>query len=395
LRLLISLFSPPSEPSPGLTRCLAVARAATALGHEVAFCSAEPTAGLLRPSWRVYTMPGSTRFGLPAAVAHRIERPLRNLSLPVRPGRSVGSTWMLMAACGMARPGYLRRLVQAQLQAVQEFGPDRIFTDGDPGAGLTASIAGISFSATYTDVLCVGRGSLPWRLMRRAMNSVLRRHGQPAGTPDELCAGPHVLKIIATVPELDGTDPARPDVCYVGHLLADQAEAPTASEAGRGRRCVLCHLGTGPLAIEPLRQALPLVFPADGERDCFVAVPHSKRIERIGNVHFLPHVPVEAMLGQCDWSICDGDQDTIVQSLRHDVPLLLFPGAAFARRHNARMVRRAGAGLLGEANDFTAEWLAAALAQHEERAASAAELGASIRSCGGPAAAVAAIEAWL
>lgn len=396
MRLLIAVHWPPSGSRARLTRCTAVARAAAAAGHEVAFCAAECVASdLSRQGWRAFALPAAAVYGLPGWASPHVAQRWPGLSSPVGRGNSVGSAWMQMVASGMARPAYLRRLVQAQLQAVQEFQPDRIFTDGDPGAGLTAAIAGVSFAATYANVLGVGKGSLPWWLMRWAMNSVLRHHGQAPGTPEELCAGAHVLKIIPAVPELDGTDPERADVRYVGHLLEDPPqEGSPPADLESGRRWVLCHLGGGVLGIERLREVLPLVFPAGGDTDCLVGVPGTSRTERVGGVHFLPHVPEEPGPPGCEWTICDGDLDTVVRSLRRDVPLLVFPGRALERRRNARMVRRAGAGLLGEADDFTADWFSAALAQQIERAAGAAALGASIRSYGGPAAAVAAIEAW-
>jgi UDP:flavonoid glycosyltransferase YjiC (YdhE family) len=76
------------------------------------------------------------------------------------------------------------------------------------------------------------------------------------------------------------------------------------------------------------------------------------------------------------------------------VPLLIFPGAIFERRYNAQKVEQAGAGLIGEVNQFTVEWLQATLERHSECLPQAATLGERIRSYGGAAAAVEAIEKW-
>ena len=230
--------------------------------------------------------------------------------------------------------------------------------------------------------------------MSRAMNAVLREHHLPAATPDESCSGSRVLKIIPSIPELDGTEPDRGDVRYVGHLLGDIRAESAGFSAEPGRRYVFCYVGTGSLSVDRLRRVLPKVFPVDGDLACLVGVQGITWTERVGAVQFSSYVPAETVLPYCDWTICHGGQNTIVQSLRRDVPLIVFPGPIFERRFNARKVQDAGAGLMGESDQFTEEWLRSALARRAECAAGAANLGARIRSYGGAAAAVAAIEAW-
>ncbi len=75
--------------------------------------------------------------------------------------------------------------------------------------------------------------------------------------------------------------------------------------------------------------------------------------------------------------------------------LLIFPGPIFERRFNARKIQAAGLGLMGEANEFTLEWIHAALAEQTTCAEKATQLGMIIRSYGGAIAAVEAIEQWL
>jgi len=103
-------------------------------------------------------------------------------------------------------------------------------------------------------------------------------------------------------------------------------------------------------------------------------------------------VPAAAVLPYCDWTICHGGQNTIIQSLLNGVPLVLFPGPIFERRYNARKVQAAGAGHMSELNDFTPAYLHAALSNQGECMRRAEALGERIRSFGGPQAAVAAIE---
>lgn len=70
------------------------------------------------------------------------------------------------------------------------------------------------------------------------------------------------------------------------------------------------------------------------------------RPERIGAVEFRPYVPAADILPAADWTICHGGQNTIAQSLLHNVPLLMFPGLIFERRYNAAKTQPAGAGQL-------------------------------------------------
>jgi UDP:flavonoid glycosyltransferase YjiC (YdhE family) len=117
-------------------------------------------------------------------------------------------------------------------------------------------------------------------------------------------------------------------------------------------------------------------------------------VERIGAVEFHPYVSAADYLPFCDWTICHGGQNTIIQSLVNDVPLLIFPGPIFERRFNARKIQATGAGLMGEVDEFTPEWIKAALEKQATCAERATWLGEKIRSYGGAIAAVEAMEQW-
>lgn len=71
---------------------------------------------------------------------------------------------------------------------------------------------------------------------------------------------------------------------------------------------------------------------------------------------------------------------------------MIFPGPIFERRYNARKVQAAGAGRMGEVNQFTPAWLQAALAEHSFCCEQAVNLSKRIRAYGGAQAAVNAIQ---
>lgn len=396
MRILIPVFSPATGTWGGLTRILAIADAAQARGHELAFCaSGDLEQALRRHGCPVYPAPPTTMFGLPASLSRVIERRSQRVTPPIRAGHAIGNIWFVYLISGMARSGYLRRLVETQVQAARDFKPDLLFTDVDPAAFLTAHVTGLPIASTFQGVMLDGVGSFAWQMMRRAVGAVLKTRGQSPQRPETLYYGPQVLKIIPSIPELDGTDPNRRDVRYVGHLLgAIEAAPPPDFALDPARRYVFVYVGTGAVSQTTLRDVLPRLFPADGPTVCLVGAQSQTRVERLGGVEFRPYVPAEATLAQCDWTICHGGQNTIIQSLRQDVPLLIFPGPIFERRFNAERVQAAGAGRMGELPDFNVEWLSQALAARDEVAAGAARLGAQIRGYGGAPAAVDALEAW-
>ena len=167
-----------------------------------------------------------------------------------------------------------------------------------------------------------------------------------------------MLKIIPSIPALEDADSGRPDIRYVGHLLSPIEDPATSSFTPLpGQDYVFVYVGTGSLSLEKLRDVLPQVFPPGSHTRCLVGSQSVRQVHRIAAVEFRPYVPAEAVLPYCRWTLCHAGQNTIIHSLRHGVPLLLFPGPIFERRYNAQKVVAAGAGLMGEVDDFTAAWL--------------------------------------
>jgi len=142
------------------------------------------------------------------------------------------------------------------------------------------------------------------------------------------------------------------------------------------------------------RKVLPKVFQENRKYICLVAAQSAAAVEQIGGMEFYPYVPAAYVLPHCDWTICHGGQNTIIQSLINDVPLMIFPGPIFERRFNARKIQATGAGLMGELNEFTAEWIEAALEKQIICAENAIQLGRKIRSYGGALKAIRAMELW-
>jgi UDP:flavonoid glycosyltransferase YjiC (YdhE family) len=395
MRLLILLFSPATGTWGGLTRAVAVAEAAKHAGHEVALCASGYLGSTLREhGYKVYPTPPTTMFGLPGSISRVVERRSHRMTPPLKPGTSMGSIWFLLLASGMGGARYLRRLVEAEIEAAKDFGADKLFTDLDPGAFLTSVVTGLPLAMTYAHIITHGSGTLLWHVVERAIGRVLRSYRKPPLTPDGLFFDKSILKIIPSTPELDDVDPDRTDVCYVGQLLGPIHSSPTGFHLEEERRYVFVYPGVGSISLDTVQNILPRVFFKEDNLTCVVGAQGVESPYQLGTVAFYPYVPADDLLPQCDWTICHGGQNTIIQSLYYSVPLLIFPGPIFERRYNAQKVEQAGAGRMGEVDQFTVEWLRASLERQSESAAGAVMLGKRIRSYGGAAAAVEAIEKW-
>lgn len=394
MKLLIPLFSPATGTWGGLTRVIAIAEAAKQANCEVAFCASGYLETKLKQNgYRVYPIPATTMFGLPAPLSRVIEKRSQTSSLPVKPGRDFGNIWFVLVLSGMARAGYLKQVVEAEKSAAKDFGATAIFTDLDPAAFLLARLTGLPIATTYQAPMAQGVGSLPWKLLNTAVNHVLRDYNLPAQPVESLFHGTDVLKIIPSIPELEGIDSHRNDVCYVGSLIgAINSRQNFTPEPGK--RYVFVYLGTGSVSLKLAREILPRIFPAGGKQICLVGAQSLEKMERVENVEFHPYIPAEAVLPLCDWTICHGGQNTIIQSLQFGVPLLVFPGPIFERRFNAHKVQENGAGQMGEIPNFTVDWLQRTLAHPENYAHNAKSLGQKLTAYGGAQASIRELEQW-
>ncbi|MBI5532539.1 MAG: hypothetical protein HY898_07480 [Deltaproteobacteria bacterium] len=396
MKILVPLFCPPGGTWGSLTRVLAVGHAATARGHQIAFCAAGPLGERLTSlGYRVFPMPQATYLGLPSAISKLIEARSQESTPPVKPGKSFGSIWLVLFFTGSGNLRFLKKLVREQLKAVEAFKPDLIFTEGDLGAMLLAQITGLPFASTYASVFQVGVGSFPWKRLRSSVASVLRDYGKPPVDPHELIMNRQTLKLIPSVPEMEEVEAGRDDVVFTGSLYRSfRAASDAAFEPEPGKRYVFVYVGTGSMTMTSLRKVLPVVFPEGAGPMCLVGAQSIQGEERLGNVVLRPFWDAETLLPHCDWTVCHGGHNTIIQSLSHGVPLLVFPGPIFERRFNAQMVHKGGAGRWGEVPDFRPDWLAEALRAREGCAERAKVLGKTIASLGGADTAICAMERW-
>jgi len=396
MRLLIPLFSPATGTWGSLTRVLAVAGAAEARGHEVAFTASGVLAEALQnKGHRVYPCPSSTMFGLPKAISDLLVKRSQRTTPPVGAGRSFGNIWLVFALGGTASYEYLRKLVEAELIAIADFVPDALFTELEPAGLICARLTGLPIATTYASVMAEGVGSLPWKLVNRSVRRLMNAHGIKAMDIDQLCFAPEVLKVVPSIPELEDIEDTRGDVLFVGSLLA-----PFGDDRSRefpidpSQNHVFAYLGTGSVSLSTAERVLPEVFPRGRKTRCLVAAQSVVQPYRRGGVEFVSYVPADRVLPHASFMICHGGHNSIIQSISNGVPLIIFPGAIFERRYNARKAVGAGCAVMGELPDFEPEFLRRAIKEQKKLAAATAPLADRIASFGGADAVVDALEKW-
>lgn len=394
MRILILLFSPPTGTWGSLTRVLSIADAAKKRAHEIAFCASGYLAvKLIKNGYKVYPMPPSTMFNLPKPISKIIEDRSQKFNIPVKPGKSIGSIWFVLMLSGLSGFKYLEGLVNAELKAVDAYKPDLLFTEMDPGAFIISRIRGIRLVSTYASVMKVGIGTKPWKKLYKSMNKILKLYNVQEPLPIGLFEDSRITKIIPSIPELEENITSNSEFIFTGNLLKSfKASTDDSFKMDDTKKYVFVYIGTGSISLNKLIKILPKVFTQESNTICLVGAQSIQKEIKVGNVIFRPYFDAESIIAHCEWVICHGGHNTIIQSLLNGIPLILFPGPIFERRFNAQMVHNSGAGVFAELSDFNIGWLKTILSKKQGYAEKAKELGKKIDSYLGPITAIKAME---
>lgn len=394
MKILLPVFSPPHAEWGGLTRVIAFAEAAQDRGHSVAFCASGYVMDTLNESgWNVYALPATTLFGLPASLSKKIASRMQNSTPKSKPGKSFGSIWLLYAYSGIGRRSHLRKSLAEGLSVVHAFQPDVIVTDYDPTAYLLAKISGLPVATTFQGVYHDGVGTLSWKYLNCNTRHVLKEYKITTDPVQEIFFGPSVFKIVPSIPELEQIPNAGTDYCFVGSMLG--RVKPLSASTYRPdpkQKHIYVYMGSNSIAIEQIisvMRDITSAYPQYTAVICSQSIT-DESIER--NLVQTPYIPADNILPAAEWTICHGGQNTVIQSLSHGVPLMIFPTTNSERRFNAERVEAAVAGVLGESCDFTVDWIVSRMQQHSCYKAQATALGAKINGYQGATQAVEEIE---
>lgn len=396
MKVLITLFSPPTGAWGSLTRLIALANALRENGDQVAFCAPDSMIETLEKNeFPVYPVPEPTIYGLPWGMSAFIQRNIQRTPFPVKEGRSIGNIWFIYYLAGLTRKTFLHDLVEAQLSAIDSFKPDYLLTEMDPAAYISSLARRLPLSIIYANFALSGIGSFYWRKMKSSLLYVLDQYGLPLTTPEEVFLNHKVLKIIPSIPELDKTDPAREDVCYIGNLSAQVKEAPLNFIVESEKKYLFVYLGLGSIPLQRIKTVLPETFRIFADLKCIVSSQGISSKFQIHNVEFLPYTQTDQLLPRCAMTICHGGLSTITHSLAYGIPLLIFPGPIYERRYNAYQVVEQRVGFMGEFSDFNPRWLRNAFNKRHQLTDNLSAIQRRFKEYAGPSAAVLAIDKWL
>jgi uncharacterized protein (TIGR00661 family) len=396
MKIVMSLAESDDGTWGGLARFRPIADAFLDQGHDVVFFMPEKMKKRLSGErFKVFSTPESTFLGLPGFISDYLTSHSAEATPPVREGKDFGSIWLVYRLKGMAKTSYLRKLVERELSLLDELKPDLLVSNLDLALFLASRIRQIPLATMYASIKKLGTGGFSWKRVNNTIRKVSQSFGVSALTPEELCYGDDVLKIVPSIPELEDLS-NESNVHFIGSLYSQsvsKSQQPFVPE--KGKRYIFVYLGTGALPFHVVRREIQHFMSDKPDHICIVSSQTVKQREVIGNVEFTFFIPAAELLPHCDLVISHGGLNTIIQSLTFGVPLLLFPGSIFERRYNARKVQSLGAGIMGEASNFTKQWLDVAFKTRGQYKEGAKKMIPAFDGYGGAEQAVQVMMEWV
>jgi UDP-N-acetylglucosamine:LPS N-acetylglucosamine transferase len=314
---------------------------------------------------------------------------------PTIKGKSIGNVWSLLFLLGMLNKRYIIHLVSELNKIIEAELPDLLVTELNAGAYISSKITGVPLMTTFANIVLGGKNSKLYKRSLKTVNKVLEHFNScPINAPEELFMSPDVLKIIPSVPELDGFSENRQDVVFVGDL--EDNGIPQVDDTQNKKRYIFVYMGvSGSIPIKKLKKVLQKVFGQYEDKICCVACPALKENLSIGNVQFHKYFPFNDIKAETELVISHGGLNTITESIRAKIPLLLFPSSVFEVRYNAKMVEQNLLGFMGEKSDFNEYWLTDKYEKCIQLAPEIAAFSKKYEQYSGSRQAVAYAEKWM
>ncbi|WEH37239.1 hypothetical protein PZB75_30055 [Streptomyces sp. AM 4-1-1] len=369
-----------------ITRCLAMAQAATMRGHQV---------GFLAPDG--YPLIDELDLG----ERFRAPFPERTAEL-VGSGEADGFTEAVLIR-GMAQPDYVRAAVDAEVSAYRTFRPDIVVTEMQPTVPIAAHITGIPFACTVQSpnlAAFTGPSDRPelCAQVEATFAALAREHGLPA--PNSLEGLLHQRAAVNIAPTAEVLEPALgslPRTRYVGPVLLPSLELAPAPRYDDAEIRILVYLSFGALTLDTFLPVIAKAFPVP--RHSVIVAARDKDVGgrevpfRQDNVIVARTPGITRLLQDTDLVITRGGQNALMAALLAGVPVIGTPGRSSEPIFNLGALQAHGAALtlLDEPNsddlaDAADTLLSRNAGQH------AARLGELLRRHGGPVEAVEALE---
>lgn len=384
MKILIPVFSPSIGAMGSLTRTICFAEHYKKKGNEVAFCASGYVAKKIREKgFEVFEMPEPTFMGVPRFLSDKLSKKTSNMTPPFKEGRDYGSLWFVFLISGLLSRGTLVSLVKSEINAVEDFKPDFLFTEMDIPAFFTSQVLNLPLVSTYAKIMTHKWKKFLYNKAKRVLRAVFRKFGLPKPKdPFEMMKSTGILKLIPSIPELDGTPEGEENTVYVGNLIS-----PVQKENGfklpEGKKIYFAYFGTGSVSFQKAKEVLSKVFSKRDDAVCYFSSGNIKTPYEESNVIFGNYFPADKIIPYAEWVFCHGGLNTVTGSLESGTPLLLFPGGIFERRHNSRMTEKAGGGYFGELSNFNEEWIRDKMSRREELSGSLEKIQERFKSYSG------------
>ena len=312
---------------------------------------------------------------------------------------------------GLADPIFVAESVEAEIQAIQAFKPDIVFSDFDLTAPISAkacslplaSTANSPFHPTFTSSLA--RPLRKTNELIQPFNEVLLKNGlELVKTLEELCFLRSDIKIVPSASELEPFMKDVPGTYFVGPLISkilEEQDIPEwLEELDESHPLVFVYLSVGDIGPAEIIDIIPKAF-NETEFNVIVSFGHYPGLSDFPrsthNVRFEKFVPGVAMLRKSGVFIFHGGQNTTVNAVQYEVPSIVFPCLVFERNFNARMIKSIGAGVRLKHSQFRPEILrqTARNLVHQGLSEKAQAIARSLKSLGGAERVVEILESAL
>lgn len=385
MRILITPMAAAVETAGSTTRTRAIAQAALARGHEVAFCAGSDINYRPIDGVKTYDTPVPMPFGLPGWAGKRLF-PMAN-RLGIQSRITIRDFEQVLMMIGALDARQFAADVASVRAAISDFRPDVLLSEHRIAPLAAAQLEGLPSAAIYSTPIAQSRHIVRDGSRSGGVRAALARLGLPPVSSALDLYDWASLKIIPSSPELEPLDDA--SACYVGALVEGAALQP--HDPGPN---IVAYMGNGTISGRRLIRTLTRAF-LGTPYQVYIATKEVQSPHNQQNIHIAPHFAFDDLLDSATMFISHGGQNSMVQGLMHGVPMLACPGHVFERRYNARSVERLGAGRMVEPDQLTPDVIRHACAEfardlgYRQRATAAA---AQLCALGGAVAAVAALE---
>ena len=380
MRVLIAPMSAAAETGGPAGRCKLLAEGFKRAGIDVATCMADDVNFKKIEGVDNYYLDVPVSLGLPEFIGGRLFPVARKLGITSR--KTVSSFEEVLHFTGNLDYRYLSKSVESILEAIEDFGPDVVYSEFNISALIAARLEGVRLCATVsypTQYEYAHDDSLSKDLNRLLSELSLPKVRSALDLFDFAD-----LKFCPSIRELEPID--KENVFFCGALKSSRAEKTIkdANTESVQRNRILVYMGNGTVSAAKMKQVVTDAF-AESRYEVYIASSYLEA-KNEGNIHIAPRWDFDRLLEKAVLFINHGGQNSVIDGLIHGVPQVMVPGKVFERKFNAKSVADNGAGIILPYDEFRTESLrnaAAQLAESEKAQKKAAALGAKLMAAGG------------